>query len=397
MGTSWPFVELGEVMHLALDAHPVEVEQEYPNLGIYNFGRGAFRKAPIQGCSTSASTLYRVKAGQFIYSRLFAFEGAYTVVPDTLGGAFVSNEFPTFDVDPAYLDVGYLRWLFRRPVTWSELASEATGMGDRRQRIHPEQVLAHPVPLPPLSKQRQIVAQLDAAAERVEAHRRDAAAIGAELDAALASAFRRITAGVPRAYMGDVAPLVRREVAIDPDASYPELGIRSHGKGTFHKAALPGIEVGSKRLFRVAQGDLVFNIVFAWEGAVAIAAPADHGRFGSHRFLTCVADPGRATASFLRYALLTPEGLQRLGEASPGGAGRNRTLGLQALTRIEVPLPSLDAQCWFDAIGERAGTARSRMKAAEADLASLLPSLLHRAFGGDVEPVPAIPETIAAE
>lgn len=31
--------------------------------------------------------------------------------------------------------------------------------------------------------------------------------------------------------MGDVAPLVRRAVSIDVDAEYPELGIRSFGKG----------------------------------------------------------------------------------------------------------------------------------------------------------------------
>jgi hypothetical protein len=37
------------------------------------------------------------------------------------------------------------------------------------------------------------------------------------------------------------------------------------------------------------------------------------------------------------------------------------------------------------------------MKAAEADLAALLPSLLHRAFGSEAEPAPAIPEAIAAE
>lgn len=397
MGASWPLVELGEVMRLALDPHSVAIEREYPNLGIYNLGRGAFRKAPIQGSSTSASTLYRVRSGQFIYSRLFAFEGAYTVVPEALDGVFVSNEFPTFDVDPAYLDSGYLRWLFRRPATWSQLALEATGMGDRRQRIHPEQVLAHLIPLPLLVEQRQIVALLDAAAGQVEAHRRAKEAISGELDATLASAFQLITGNAPRARMGDVAPLVRREVAIDPDASYPELGIRSHGKGTFHKLPLSGVEVGSKRLFRVELGDLVFNIVFAWEGAVAIATSADHGRFGSHRFLTCVADPDRATVAFLRYALLTSEGLQRLGEASPGGAGRNRTLGLQALAKLVIPLPSLDAQRWFDAVQERAGAARIQMKAAEADLATLVPSLLHRAFVGEAEHFSATENALAAE
>jgi type I restriction enzyme S subunit len=58
----------------------VREDETYPNFGIYSFGRGLFRKSPIKGISTSAPTLFRVHAGDFIYSRLFAFEGAYGIV-----------------------------------------------------------------------------------------------------------------------------------------------------------------------------------------------------------------------------------------------------------------------------------------------------------------------------
>ena len=45
-------------------------------------------------------SLRRVKEGQFIYSRLFAFEGAYGMVTKEFDGAFVSQEYPTFKCDP---------------------------------------------------------------------------------------------------------------------------------------------------------------------------------------------------------------------------------------------------------------------------------------------------------
>lgn len=79
------------------------------------------------------------------------------------------------------------------------------------------------------------------------------------------------------------------------------LGIRSFGKGTFHKPPLSGSEAGTKPLYRIDPGDLLFSNVFAWEGAIAIAQPADTGRFGSHRFTTCRAASDVATAEFLRY------------------------------------------------------------------------------------------------
>jgi hypothetical protein len=125
-----------------------------------------------------------------------------------------------------------------------------------------------------------------------------------------------------------------------------------------YQARLPhlsGVEVGTKKLFEIHAGDLLFNIVFAWEGAVAVARPEDHGRFGSHRFLTCVPRQNVTTAEFLCFFFLTDEGLEKLGKASPGGAGRNRTLGLKALESIQVPVPPIEQQLWFDGLQAKVG------------------------------------------
>jgi type I restriction enzyme, S subunit len=120
--------------------------------------------------------------------------------------------------------------------------------------------------------------------------------------------------------------------------------LRSYGKGTFHKPALLGSEVGNKRLFEIRAGDLLFSNVFAWEGAVAVAKPEDDGRYGSHRYITCTVDNSRADTSYIYRYLITPAGIALLSLASPGGAGRNKTLGLSALANITIPLPPLAEQ-----------------------------------------------------
>jgi hypothetical protein len=56
--------------------------------------------------------------------------------------------------------------------------------------------------------------------------------------------------------------------------------IRSFGKGTFHKPPLSGSDVGTKRLYRIEPGDLLFSNVFAWEGAIAIAQPRMRADWG---------------------------------------------------------------------------------------------------------------------
>ncbi len=153
-----------------------------------------------------------------------------------------------------------------------------------------------------------------------------------------------MSAAWPTARMGDIAPLVRRPVEAVADKNFREIGIRSFGKGVFHKPPTTGLEIGSKRVFAVNPGDLLFNIVFAWEGAVAVAGEAERGMIGSHRFLTCVVDGRQVDAKFLGYWFQRGEGRETLQRASPGGAGRNRTLGVDKLSEIRVPVPPLDEQ-----------------------------------------------------
>ncbi len=374
----WPRVALGDVLSPASDRILLDPDTEYRQVTARLWGKGLALRGIVRGAEIAAAQQVRVRAGQFLISKIDARHGAFGIVSDDLDGAVVSGDFPAFDVNARALP-GYLSWASR--TDWFvDLCRRASEGSTNRVRLKEARFLSQELPLPPLAEQRRLVERLDGADARIRARRDAAAALEAELAALLRAAFARIAADAPRARMGDIAPLVRRPVPIDPDAAYPELGVRSFGKGTFHKPDLPGLDVGSKRLFRIEAGDLVFNIVFAWEGAVGIAQTADASRVGSHRFLTCVADPARVTAEFLRFWFLTEEGLACLGRASPGGAGRNRTLGLQALEAITVPVPSLAAQRWFDRLQEKARTARARQAEAAAALDRLLPAMLHEAF-----------------
>lgn len=183
-GPDWTTVELGQVLRLNRAAVTVDRGREYSNLGIYSFGRGVFPKPPISGDTTSAPTLYRVQAGQFIYSKLFAFEGAFAVVPPEFDGSFVSNEYPTFDVDETQALPDFLGAAICRARVWNDLRSQTVGIGHRRQRLHPDALMGYELPLPPLGEQQRIVDALHAADEAVAAAAREAAAAGTLLAAA---------------------------------------------------------------------------------------------------------------------------------------------------------------------------------------------------------------------
>ncbi len=379
--SEWPCAPLGELVSQISRAEAVRPDGEYRLLGVRLEGKGAFHRETVRGTETSASRLTKVQEGDVIYSRLFAWRGAFGLIGADLDGCYVSNEFPLFRVDETRLDARYLNRWFQLPATWRRVEEDCTGSTPTtRNRFKEEFFLKLGTPLPSLPEQRAIVAHLDALADKARQLDAHLDAIEADADRLLAQQFSDAIANAPYRPMAQVAPLVRRQVIIEPDASYAELGIRSFGKGTFHKPAIAGLDLGNKRLFRIEAGDLLFSNVFAWEGAIAIARPEDAGRFGSHRFMTCVVNQHQVLANFLLYYLLSPDGLEKVGEASPGGAGRNRTLGVERLAKIEVPAPPLSAQQAFVDLQATVSALKARHAAIREANAALLPATLERLF-----------------
>lgn len=188
----WEQTTLANVLRPAALPIRVLLEDSYPNLGIYSYARGVFSKAPIDGASTSARLLYRVRGGQFIYSRLFAFEGAFAIVPAEFDGVFVSNEFPSFDIVPSY-GAAFLRAYFSDPRTWQSLRAGSLGLGSRRQRVNEDHLLRHELWLPPI-RERARIAEVFAALDRAEN-----CSVTAEVDslipAMLHEIFKRKAAG----------------------------------------------------------------------------------------------------------------------------------------------------------------------------------------------------------
>jgi len=124
----------------------------------------------------------------------------------------------------------------------------------------------------------------------------------------------------------------------------------------------------------------MFSNVFAWEGAIAVAKPEDAGRVGSHRFITCVPKPNVAVSSYLCFYFLTDEGMTKIQAGSPGGAGRNRTLGIGALAEMTVPVPSIEKQRWFAALQAEVEGLKRLQAETQAELDTVLPAVLEGVF-----------------
>jgi type I restriction enzyme S subunit len=240
------------------------------------------------------------------------------------------------------------------------------------------------IPVPPFGEQQKIIARIKGLTDRAETARKIAIDRDAELDILLQAIYSRMMEDAEWQPLEKVASLVRRTIKTKPDEAYEEMGIRSFGKGTFKKPVLTGKQIGGKRIYRIHEGDLVFSNVFAWEKAIAVTKAEDHGRVGSHRFITYVPHEGKATSEFLCYHFLGERGIEDIRAASPGSAGRNRTLGLKKLEKILVPVPDYDEQKRFAEIAKRRQLIQQESASIEDDVKSFTAALLAKAFRGEL-------------
>ena len=142
----------------------------------------------------------------------------------------------------------------------------------------------------------------------------------------------------------DMFDRVGTPVDLDDTQTYREIGIRSHGKGIFHKEETNATEIGNKRVFWVEPDCFVVNIVFAWERAVAKTTEKENGMIASHRFPMYKPKKNIVDLDYITEYFITKRGQNVLILASPGGAGRNKTLGQKEFAKSVVKLPSLPEQ-----------------------------------------------------
>jgi len=373
----WPIVELGEIAFHRKQFIQIQDEQRYQRCRVQLHARGVVVRDHVSGADIKTKSQQVCRPNEFLVAEIDAKQGGYGIIPSELDGAVVSSHYFLFSIRPERMIPAFLGWFARSKSFFEQVAAQGS---TNYSAVRPQQILAFRIPLPPLDEQRRIVARLDAVSARLKARADAAGRQEAELAAMLQQAFARITAGSPRASMADVAPMVRREVTIEPETLYTEIGIRSFFRGMFPRRTMSGAEFTWQSLYRIEAGDVVFSNLMAWERGIALAGAADAGCVGNHRMLTCAADRDRLLPGFLFFYFTTREGFSQVEAASPGSIARNKTLSPQGLAAIEVPLPSLDAQQWFEALRLKADAVRSLNAATAQDAAAVMPAMLHQTF-----------------
>lgn len=378
----WTKVRLGEVLRRSEESIELQPDAEYRQITVKLWGKGVVLRGILTGAEIAASRQMVARRGQFILSRIDARNGALGIVPLELDGAIVTNDFPVFNVVEKSLLPAYLGWMCRTAsfVEECKRASEGT---TNRVWLQEDKFLAREILLPPLAEQRRVVARIEELAAQIhEAHTlRHQAAQEAE---ALVISNHIQLAGKRTRRLGEVLRLDEVAVPIEPDGSYPQVGVKSFGAGLFPKAATLGTETTYRTFNRLYESALVLSQVKGWEGALAVCPRNLAGWFVSPEYRTFRCIDGEARPGYLAPIVRTEWFWGRLTHATRGvGARRERTRPEQFL-KVEIPMPDLHGQ----EIGEHVSQEVDALKRLQAEtaieLGALLPAIVDKAFKGEL-------------
>ncbi len=170
----------------------------------------------------------------------------------------------------------YLLYVFRA----MEPEFRRLTMGSTHQTIYMPDVGRFMTPLPPLEEQDRIIRFLRDRVSRIDTLIENYERLGQLLEAKRAALIGRAANAEPngpKVRLKQIMQQVVRPIRVHPDFEYQEIGLRSWGRGIFHKERIRGRFLEEKSVFWVEPGDFVLNIVFAWEGAAVLSANQSAG------------------------------------------------------------------------------------------------------------------------
>ncbi|HEY0637421.1 MAG TPA: hypothetical protein VGD67_07225 [Pseudonocardiaceae bacterium] len=384
--TDTSHVRLGQI--LTLNRHKVRIQPElvYRTAGIYSFGRGVFEREKIQGADTAASVLYQLRERQFIMSRLNGWEGALDVVPASIEGCLVSNEYPTFTIDENLATPEYLKWLTRWPSFWAQLLPRGSMV--RRRRVQISQLLDVVIPLPSIEEQRRVAARLDhvsAVVAEVIQKADHAAKLAAAFTVSAISrpdlgSHEKMRLGWREIELSEILSPSPSTVHVDHTRNYPIAGIYSFGRGLIDRGSIPGSETAYKILTRLAMDDVVISKLGGWEGAVTVVTEDFDGHFVSPEFPTFKTNDQKVDPKFFQGITISPWFWEAISSATKGSMARRKRITSSDFLSTRIWLPPLDEQRRVASKIESASRVNSAREGNRGHLHALMPSALNDAF-----------------
>ena len=374
MKQAWPLVRLGDVLLRHKDSVGIEEDEEYTRITIRMNGQGVGVRDKVCGREIGTKRQFRVKAGQFLLSKIDARNGAFGLVPDDCDEAIVTGNFWAFDIAtdrviPKFIDLLTKTTLF---VDYSIKASSGT---TNRLYLQEEKFAEQQIELPPIADQEKIVARIDTVQQQLQAADKLRKSAIVELHALC----RALVLNDPSTKQMMVAEVVQQRppnVNVEPDVSYQFAGVYSFGRGVFKGGVKTGAEFAYPKLSRITSGDFIYPKLMAWEGALGVVPDECEGCVVSPEFPVFEIDNTKVLPDVFDVYFRDPSTWESLQGGSTGTNARRRRLNPTDFLKLKIPVPSMATQRKLAAI--RLHQRKINSISTEAESSAVLASLLNK-------------------
>jgi type I restriction enzyme S subunit len=151
----YPLVRIGEFLSKSRRIAIVHDNIEYKRVTVRIKNGGVILRDIEKGINIGTKNQYLTTSGQFIISRIDARNGAFGIIPNSLDGAIVTNDFPLFDINKEIINPEFLV-LITTAKEFIKFAQSSSSGTTNRQRMDIDTFLNQKIPLPRLEEQDRI-------------------------------------------------------------------------------------------------------------------------------------------------------------------------------------------------------------------------------------------------
>jgi type I restriction enzyme S subunit len=401
MNTIWTSVALSEIASPI--SRPVDViaGERYRTIGVKWWGEGAYERETIDGAATAAKTLSIIRQDDLIINKIWVRHGSTAIADESVDGCAASGEFPAFVLDKNLVLPRWLHWLTKTRGFWAQCDALSRGTSGKN-RIKPERFLTVTVPLPPLKEQVMIVRKIEELAGKISEASRLRQETREECIDLLASTERKIWPSVlpyPEARLDAVTTFLARGRQSEQGQSDHYLIKTQHVQMDRYVPSTltlaPQIAAKVSEDATIQDGDIL--IACSAAGCLGrVARFHGDGQKASTDTHVAIAraNPEVVDPDYLYAYLRGAQGQFQLRSRERGDWKREKIsfrlteLNLSDLKAVPVPLPPREEQVRIVAelseLRQKIDQLERLQSESESELDALLPSVLSKAFAGEL-------------
>ncbi len=395
--SKWQSAPLTSAIQYRKEFVQIDDLAEYKRCRVQLHAQGIVLRDTVPGAEIKTKKQQVCKAGDFLVAEIDAKVGGFGIVPNGLDNAIVSSHYFLFEVNVNVLNRRFLDFFIRTPAFRDQVAAQGS---TNYAAIRPNDVLGYKIPLPPLPEQRRIVARIESLAAKIEEARALRELSVEEADALESSASndlfgQRASSKWSAIPLGEIAE-IRSGVTLGrtlrgPTTRLPYLRVANVQDGHLNLSHVKEVEIleseTDKWLLR--PGDVLMTEGGDWDklGRGTVWRGEIKNCIHQNHIFRVRANHSEFDPEYLAALIGSPYGKSYFQEAS------KQTTNLASINQVQLKAfnvfhVSMKEQhrivAYFDSLQSKVDELKKLQSETAAELAALLPSILDKAFKGEL-------------